>query len=99
MNSCIEHLQQSGISDANELAAFVTQFLEDPSLFFEMDDAGRQEMEQRMDEALDLFKLGQLENNLKNEVDGATNQNDIKNIKNNPEIRTAGAAGDGAQDG
>jgi len=52
-------LKNKGISGVDELTCFVHEFLDDPSIFFEMDQAEREEIERKMDEALDTFKMVQ----------------------------------------
>ena len=59
MNDFNSFLNNQGISGVEELSCFVHEFLDDPSIFFEMDQTKRDEIERKMDEALDTFKRAQ----------------------------------------
>jgi hypothetical protein len=59
MNDFTGFLKNQGISGVDELTCFVHEFLDDPSIFFELDQFEREEIERKMDEALDTFKIVQ----------------------------------------
>ena len=56
MNGFYEYLESNGIKDVKNLTIFVRNFLEDPSIFFNLTEAERFEMEGKLDEALTAFK-------------------------------------------
>ena len=56
MNELIAFFESKGIKNIKNLASFVHGFLQDPAIFFDLTDGERNEMEQKMDEALALFK-------------------------------------------
>ena len=56
MNEIIEFFESKGIRNIKNLTVFVHNFLQDPAVFFDLTEAERNEMEQKMDEALALFK-------------------------------------------
>jgi hypothetical protein len=56
MNEFIEFFESNGIKNIKNLAVFVHNFLHDPAILFDISEAERNEMEQKMDEALALFK-------------------------------------------
>ena len=56
MNEFIEFFDSQGIQNIKNLAAFVHSFLKEPAIFFDLTEAERKEMEQKMDQALALFK-------------------------------------------
>jgi hypothetical protein len=56
MNEFIEFFDSQGIQNIKNLAAFVHSFLKEPAIFFDLTEAERNEMEQKMDQALALFK-------------------------------------------
>jgi hypothetical protein len=49
-----EYLESNGIKDIKKLIGFVHHFLQDPSVFFDLTGAERDEMEKKLDEALVL---------------------------------------------
>jgi uncharacterized Zn finger protein len=56
MNEFIEFFESKGIKNIKNLTVFVQNFLKDPTIFFDLTGAERNEMEQKLDEALALFK-------------------------------------------
>jgi hypothetical protein len=53
MNEFIEFFESKGIKN---LTIFVQNFLKEPAIFFNLTEAQKNEMEQKMDEALAFFK-------------------------------------------
>ena len=56
MNGFIEYLEINGVKDIKKLTGFVHNFLQDPSLFFDLTGAERDEIEKKLDEALAVFR-------------------------------------------
>ena len=56
MNEFIEFFESKGIRNIKNLTVFVHNFLQDPAVFFDLTEAERNEMAQKIDEALALFK-------------------------------------------
>jgi hypothetical protein len=56
MNEFIEFFESKGIKNIKNLNAFVHDFLKEPAIFFDLTETERNEMEQKLDEALALFK-------------------------------------------
>ena len=56
MNGFYEYLESNGIKDVKNLTIFVRNFLKDPSIFFNLTEAERVEMEGKLDEVLTAFK-------------------------------------------
>ena len=56
MNEFYEYLESKGIKDAKNVTGFVHEFLQDPSIFFDLTGAERDEMEKKLDETLDAFR-------------------------------------------
>ena len=56
MNEFIEYFESKGIRNIKNLTAFVHDFRQKPLIFLELTDSERNEMEQKLDEALALFK-------------------------------------------
>ena len=56
MNELIEFFESNGVKNIKKLTAFVHNFLQEPAIFFDLTEAQRNEMEQKLDEALALFK-------------------------------------------
>ena len=56
MNEFIEFFECRGIQNIKNLNAFVHDFLQEPAIFFDLTEAKRNEMEQKLDEALAFFK-------------------------------------------
>jgi hypothetical protein len=56
MNEFIEFFESKGIKNIKNLTVFVQNFLKEPAIFFNLTEAQRNEMEQKMDEALAFFK-------------------------------------------
>jgi hypothetical protein len=56
MNEFYKYLENNGVKDIKKLTGFVHNFLQDPAIFFNLTEAKRNEMEQKLDEALALFK-------------------------------------------
>ncbi len=58
MSGFIEYLESKGIKDIEKLTGFVLNFLQDPSIFFDLTKAERDGMKKKLDEALASFKIG-----------------------------------------
>ena len=56
MNEFIEFFESKGIKNIKNLAVFVQNFLKKPAISLNLTEAQRNEMEQKMDEALAFFK-------------------------------------------
>ena len=56
MNEFIEFFESKGIQNIKNLTVFVQNFLKEPAIFFDLTATERKEMEQKLDEALALFK-------------------------------------------
>ena len=56
-----------GIKDGKNLTIFVRNFLKDPSIFFNLTEAERDEMERKLEEALTAFKNKE-DNNSRNNL-------------------------------
>ena len=56
MNEFIEFFESKGIKNIKNLSAFVHNFLQKPAIYSDLTEAKRNEMEQKLDEALALFK-------------------------------------------
>jgi hypothetical protein len=56
MNEFIEFFESKGIKNIKNLNVFVQNFLKEPAIFFNLTDSQRNEMEQKLDEAIALFK-------------------------------------------
>ena len=56
MNEFIEFFKSKGIRNIKNLTVFVHNFLKEPVIVFDLTEAQRNEMEQKMDQALALFK-------------------------------------------
>jgi len=57
MNNFFEYLEGHGIKDIKKLTGFVHNFLQDPSIFFDLTATERDGMEKKLDEALAFFKI------------------------------------------
>ena len=56
MNEFIEFFESKGIKNIKNLTIFVHNFLREPAILCDLTEAERNEMEQKLDEALALFK-------------------------------------------
>ena len=56
MNEFYEYLESKGIKDAKNVTGFVHEFLQDPSIFFDLTGAERDKMEKKLDQTLDAFR-------------------------------------------
>jgi hypothetical protein len=56
MSGFYKYLESNGIKDIKKLTAFVDNFLQDPSIFFDLTGAEKDGMEKKLDEALAVFK-------------------------------------------
>ena len=56
MDDFVSFLSDQGITGIEDLTCFVDRFLDDPSIFYELDQFEREEIESKMDEALDTFQ-------------------------------------------
>jgi hypothetical protein len=57
MNELSEYLENKGVKDIKKLTGFVHNFLQDPSIFFDLTEAERNGMVKKLDQALALFKI------------------------------------------
>jgi hypothetical protein len=57
MNNFFEYLESHGVKDIKKLTGFVHNFLQDPSIFFDLTTTERDGMEKKLDEALAFFKI------------------------------------------
>ena len=57
MNEFIEFFESKGIKNIKNLTVFVQNFLKEPAIIFNLTEAKRNEMEQKLDEALAHFKI------------------------------------------
>jgi hypothetical protein len=51
-----EFLESQGVGDSYQLSEFVTAFLNDPSMFFDLSEEDIAKLEKRMDEALSICR-------------------------------------------
>jgi hypothetical protein len=56
MNGFNKYLETKGVKDIKNLTVFVRNFLQDPSIFFNLTEAERDEMGKKLDETLAVFK-------------------------------------------
>jgi uncharacterized Zn finger protein len=56
MNGFYKYLESKGVKDIENLTVFVHEFIQDPSIFFKLTGAERDEMENKLDETLAVFK-------------------------------------------
>ena len=56
MKEFIEFFESKGIKNIKNLTAFLHNFLKEPVIFFDLTEAERNEIEQKMDQALALLK-------------------------------------------
>ena len=56
MNEFIEYFESKDIRNIKNLTAFVHDLRQEPVIFLELTESERNEMEQKLDEALALFK-------------------------------------------
>ena len=56
MNEFIEFFENKGIKNIKNLTIFVHNLLREPAILFDLTEGERNEMEQKLDEALALFK-------------------------------------------
>ena len=57
MNNFFEYLESHGVKDIKKLTGFVHNFLQDPSIFFDLTEAEKDGMEKKLDQALAFFKI------------------------------------------
>ena len=57
MNDFFEYLESKGVKDIRDLTAFVHDFFQDPSIFFDLSATERDGMEKKLDGALAFFKI------------------------------------------
>jgi len=57
MNGFFEYFESKGVKDIKILTAFVHNFLQDPNIFFDLVEAERNGIENKLDEALALLKI------------------------------------------
>ena len=56
MNEFYKYFESKGIKGIRDLTAFVQDFLQDPAIFFDLNEAERAGMEKKLDQALAFFK-------------------------------------------
>ena len=56
MNEFIKYFESNGIKNIKNLTVFVHNFLHEPAILFDLTEAERNDMEQKLDQALALFK-------------------------------------------
>ena len=56
MNEFIEFFESNRIKNIKNLTVFVHNFLQEPAILFDISEAERNEMDQKLDEALALFE-------------------------------------------
>jgi hypothetical protein len=56
MNGFNKYLETKGVKSIKNLTVFVHSFLQDPSIFFDLTEAERDEIEKKLDETLAVFK-------------------------------------------
>ena len=57
MSGFFEYLEGNRVKDIKKLTDFVHNFLQDPSIFFDLSEPERDGMEKKLDEALAFFKI------------------------------------------
>jgi hypothetical protein len=57
MSGFFEFFESNGVKDIKKLTGFVHNFLQDPSIFFDLTGTERDGMEKKMDQALAFFKI------------------------------------------
>jgi hypothetical protein len=57
MDGFFKYLESKGVKDIKKLIGFVHNFLQDPSIFFDLTGAERDGLEKKLDEALAFFKI------------------------------------------
>ena len=57
MKGFFEYLESNGVKDIKKLTGFVHDFIQDPSIFFDLTANERDGMEKKLDEALAFFKI------------------------------------------
>jgi len=57
MSGFYKYLEGNGVKDIKKLTAFVHNFLQDPSIFFDLTEAERDGMEKKLDQTLAFFKI------------------------------------------
>jgi len=56
MNGFFEYFESKGVKEIRDISLFVHNFLQDPSIFFDLTGAERDEMDKKLDETLAFFK-------------------------------------------
>ena len=57
MNGFFEYFESKGVKEIRDISVFVHNFLQDPSIFFDLTATERDGMEKKLDEALAFFKI------------------------------------------
>jgi hypothetical protein len=57
MSGFYKYLESKGIKEIRNISLFVHNFLQDPSIFYELTETEREEMEKKLDGALAHFKI------------------------------------------
>lgn len=57
MNEFYKYFESKGVKDIRDLTAFVHDFLQDPAIFFDLTEAERDGMVNKLDGALAFFKI------------------------------------------
>jgi hypothetical protein len=72
MTSFNKYLEDKGVKDIKSLTHFIRNFFEEPTLFFDLTEDERVEMEKKLDEALLVFKNEKID--LKSEPESSPNE-------------------------
>jgi hypothetical protein len=56
LSDLIIFLTSQGITGYEELEDFIHRFVDNPSIFFELDEFEREEIEEKMDQLLEIIK-------------------------------------------
>ena len=57
MSGFYKYLESKGIKEIRNISLFVHNFLQDPSIFYELTETEREEMEKKLDGALAHLKI------------------------------------------
>ena len=57
MSGFYKYLERKGIKEIRNISLFVHNFLQDPSIFYELTETEREEMEKKLDGALAHLKI------------------------------------------
>ena len=60
MNGFFEYFESKGVKEIRDISLFIHNFLQDPSVFFDLTGAERDEMEKKLDKTLHSSKIQRL---------------------------------------